>query len=42
MLRRLADDAAARTAMAAGGQAFAREKLGAAPLLAALAQAGVA
>jgi glycosyltransferase involved in cell wall biosynthesis len=42
ILRRLAADAAARTAMAAGGQAFAREKLGAAPLLAALAQAGVA
>lgn len=42
LLRRLADDAAGRAAMAARGQALAREALGAAPLLAALAQAGVA
>lgn len=41
MLRRLAADAAGRAAMAAAGQALAREKLGAAPLLAALTQAGV-
>jgi glycosyltransferase involved in cell wall biosynthesis len=41
-LRRLADDPAARAAMAVAGQALAREALGAAQLLAALAQAGVA
>ncbi len=42
LLRRLADDAAGRAAMAAAGQLYAREKLGAAPLLAALRAAGVA
>jgi glycosyltransferase involved in cell wall biosynthesis len=41
-LRRLAGDAAGRTAMAARGQAHARESLDAGPLLAALAAAGVA
>ncbi len=40
-LRRLAGDAVARTAMAAAGQDYAREKLGAAPLLAALSEAGI-
>lgn len=42
LLRQLADNPAGRTAMAARGQVLAREALGAAPLLAALAQAGVA
>jgi hypothetical protein len=42
LLRQLAGAPAARADMAAAGQALARAKLGAAPLLAALAQAGVA
>ena len=42
LLHRLAEDAAARTAMAAAGQLYARKKLGAGPLVAALAQAGIA
>jgi glycosyltransferase involved in cell wall biosynthesis len=41
-LRRLADDDAARAAMAVAGQDYAQAMLGAAPLLAALAEAGVA
>jgi glycosyltransferase involved in cell wall biosynthesis len=42
LLRRLAGDAPARAAMAAAGQAHAKKALGAGPLLAALAAAGVA
>ena len=42
LLRRLADDEAGRNAMAAAGHAYARERIGAAPLLAALDAAGVA
>ncbi len=41
-LRRLADDPALRGAMGAAGRDYARSKLGAGPLLAALAEAGVA
>jgi glycosyltransferase involved in cell wall biosynthesis len=40
-LRRLADDASLRQKMGAAGQAYAREKLGEAPLLAALAANGI-
>jgi len=40
-LRHLAGDSAARLAMAAAGQAYAREKLGSGPLLAALAANGI-
>jgi glycosyltransferase involved in cell wall biosynthesis len=42
LLRRLAGDAAGRDAMAAAGQAYARQVLGAGPFLAALRAAGVA
>jgi glycosyltransferase involved in cell wall biosynthesis len=42
LLRRLADDAAGRAAMAAAGRDYARQRIGAAPLLAALEAAGVA
>ncbi len=42
LLRRLADDGAGRAAMAAAGQAYARDRIGVAPLLAALDAAGVA